>query len=86
VLYQQFTIPIQAASAILSFDMFVKDWAQGAVVDPTGLDHTTGGILMPKPNQHARVDILLGGSVAYDTSPGAVQQKLLPRCDVNLHH
>jgi hypothetical protein len=61
-LLQPFTVPGEATSVTLSFDMFVNDWsALGPVVDPAGLDHTAG------PNQHARVDILTAGAGPFDT-------------------
>lgn len=71
VLLQSFTIPLTATSVALSFDMYVYDWfGAGAAIDPSGLDHTSGG--MGAPNQHARVDLLTAGAGAFDTSAGAV--------------
>ncbi len=76
VLAQTFTVPLDATSAVLSFDMFVNNWNSeaaeapgpwGTFIDPSGLDHTAAN-----PNQHARVDLVNTGFGPFDTSAGAV--------------
>lgn len=70
-LLQSFVVPLGVTSIALSFDMYVFDWAgAGGAIDPSGLDHTSGGT--GQNNQHARVDLLLAGATAFDTSPAAV--------------
>lgn len=67
VLLQPFTVPMPAASAILSFDMFVNDWdLYGGYIHPNGLDPYAN------PNQHARVDILSAGADPFDTGAGVL--------------
>jgi hypothetical protein len=71
VLLQSFTVPLTATSVLLSFDMYVYDWfGAGAAIDPSGLDHTSGGT--GAPNQHARVDLLTAGAGTFDTGAGSV--------------
>lgn len=71
VLLQSFTVPLASPSVTLSFDMYVYDWyGAGAAVDPSGLDHTTGGT--NQPNQHARVDLLSAGADPFDTGSGVL--------------
>ncbi len=66
-LEQTFAVPGPALSVILSFDMYVSDFIGiGAIINPAGLDHTA------VPNQHARVDILSGGSAPFDTGAGVL--------------
>jgi hypothetical protein len=70
-LLQSFTVPLGATSVLLSFDMYVYDWyGAGAAMDPSGLDHTSGGT--GAPNQHARVDLLSALAGSFDTSAGSV--------------
>jgi cysteine-rich repeat protein len=67
-LSQTITIPADATSAVLDFQMFANNWnAGGTFVASAGLDDTT-----PNPNQHARVDLLNPGFGPFDTSPDAV--------------
>jgi hypothetical protein len=71
VLTQTFVVPGAASSVILSFDMFVNDDADGGhIIDPSGLDYTSGGTW--NPNQHARVDILSAISTPFDTGAGVL--------------
>lgn len=65
-LAQSFTVPSQALSVSLSFDMFVQT-GTAEIIDPIGLDHTG------PDNQHARVDVLATGSGAFDTGAGVLQ-------------
>ncbi len=66
-LAQGFTVPSDATSVTLSFEMFANNWnAGGTIVDPVGLDHTG------PPNQHARVDLVNAGFGSFDTSGAAV--------------
>src|SRR5205807_2565369 len=56
-LIQDFTVASGTSSLNLAFQLFVNDQSGfGGVVDPSGLDYTTGGTF--QDNQHARVDIL----------------------------
>jgi hypothetical protein len=51
--------------------MFVNDQSGlGPIVDPTGLDPTTGGSF--RDNQHARVDLMAAGSGPFSTAAGDV--------------
>src|SRR5262249_5815562 len=69
-LLQDFTVPA-GQSVFLSYQMFVNDQSGlGPIVDPTGLDPTTGGTF--NDNQHARVDILRGGASDFSTAAGDV--------------
>lgn len=70
VLLQGFTIAPGTTSALLTFKMFANDWDAGPIVDPSGLDYTSGGTFAP--NQHARVDILTGAAAPFDTGPGVL--------------
>ena len=66
-LLQNFTVPLLTLNLNLSFQMFVNEQSGlGAIIDPSGLDYTTGGLAQPNDNQHARVDILKAG--AFDLS------------------
>jgi PEP-CTERM motif len=70
-LLQNFIVPAGTPNVFVSFQMFVNDQSQfGPVVDPTGLDPTTGGTF--NDNQHARVDILRAGAGDFSTAPGDV--------------
>jgi len=73
-LRQSFTVAAGATSVIVSFDMFINDFGGGPVVDPSGLDFTSGGT--SAPNQHARVDILMAGSPLLSTAPADVVTNL----------
>ena len=69
---QSFTLPGAASSFSLSFQMFVNDQSGlGPIIDPIGLDHTG------PPNQHARVDVLTGGSPEFETGTGVVRNLYL---------
>lgn len=74
-LIQSFTVPSDASTVLLQFDMFVNDYDSGPIVNPAGLDFTAG------PNQHARVDILTAGAGAFDTTPAGVVQNLYTGVD-----
>lgn len=65
------TGPVQ--SAVLSFNMFVNDHNPSGevLIDPTGLDATTGG--SDSPNQHARVDLLSVSASPFDTGAGVLK-------------
>lgn len=74
---QNFVVPLNAVSLTLTFQMFVNDQsAFGPIIDPTGLDYTTGGLAQPNDNQHARVDILRMGTSALSTAPADVVDNL----------
>jgi hypothetical protein len=69
-LLQEFTVAA-GSTVTLSFDMFVNDWSEiGPIVDPSGLDFTSGGTFAP--NQHARVDILALGVSPFETGVGVL--------------
>jgi hypothetical protein len=73
-LIQDFTVPA-GQSVFLSYQLFVNDQSGlGPIVDPSGLDPTTGGTF--NDNQHARVDILRGGAGDFSTAPGDVVANL----------
>jgi hypothetical protein len=75
VLIQDFVVPAGTPNVFVSFQMFVNDQSGlGPVVDPTGLDPTTGGTF--NDNQHARVDILRGGAGNFSTAAGDVVANL----------
>lgn len=75
VLLQSFTVPLTSNQVILSFSMYVYDFAgAGGAIDVSGLDHTTGGSNPPRDNQHARVDLLSSGVSSFDTNAGSVLQ------------
>jgi hypothetical protein len=75
-LIQDFTVP-GTGQIIVSFQMFVNDQsAVGPIIDPTGLDDTTGGLAQPNDNQHARVDILKAGAADFSTASGDVVKNL----------
>ncbi len=62
---QSFTVA-PALSATLTFSLFVNDQnGTSPVIDPSGLDHTTGGSF--DPNQHVRVDILSASATPFAT-------------------
>lgn len=61
VLYQSFTVPPNAVSVMLSYEMFVNDADGGPIIDPAGLDHDLAS------NQHSRVDILYDGAAPFST-------------------
>ncbi|MBA3715218.1 MAG: PEP-CTERM sorting domain-containing protein [Pyrinomonadaceae bacterium] len=65
-LLQTFVVPAASTSVILSFDMFVNNFAGAPIINPIGLDHTSG------PNQHGRVDILTASAGAFDTGAGVL--------------
>lgn len=77
---QTFTVPASGFSSLtLTFQMFVNDQSEsqlfgGPFVDPTGLDHTTGGT--GNNNQHARVDILSSAAAPFSTASGDVVRNL----------
>jgi hypothetical protein len=64
-LRQTFTVPSDAVSLILSFQMFVDNYGS-FTVGSNGLDHTS------IPNQHARVDLLTAAATAFDTGSGVL--------------
>ena len=65
VLLQNFTVPIDTTSLLLTFHMFSDDRDSGPFC-PRPLDYTIS------PNQCARVDILTGAAGAFDTGAGVV--------------
>ncbi len=70
-LAQSFAVAPGASSVMLSFQMFANDQSGAApIVDPSGLDHTTGGAF--RPNQHVRVDLLTGAATPFDTGAGVL--------------
>lgn len=71
VLEQSFTAPTGTTSLILSFDMFMNDWDSGPIVNPAGLDYTSGA------NQHARVDIMTALASAFSISLADVVANLV---------
>jgi hypothetical protein len=76
-LLQNFTVPANQGIVHLSFQMFVNDQSGiGPIVDPSGLDYTTGGLAQPNDNQHARVDILRAGAGDLSTAPADVIDNL----------
>ena len=78
VIYQDFVVPANVKSAHLSFDMFVTDWAGfGAIVDPSGLDPTTGGLAQPRDNQHGRVDLMRPGNDDFNTATDVISNLYL---------
>jgi PEP-CTERM motif len=69
-LIQDFTVPA-GQSVFLAYQLFVNDQSGlGPIVDPSGLDPTTGGTF--NDNQHARVDILRAGAGDFSTAAGDV--------------
>ena len=64
-LSQSFTRP-GPGSLTLMFDLFANDSDSGPIVDPSGLDYTSGG--SSNPNQHVRVDILTAAASPLSTS------------------
>jgi cysteine-rich repeat protein len=70
VLSQSFTVPANASSATLSFNMFVNDWSNVGPIDQ-GLDHNLF------PNQHSRVDIMSAAAGAFDTGAGVLANLFL---------
>jgi len=75
-LTQAFTTPGSFTSLALTFDMFMNDFSSiNPTVDPSGLDHTTGGTFAP--NQHARVDILSATAGAFSTAPADIVTSIL---------
>ncbi len=66
VLYQDFVVPAVVPGAVLSFDLFIGNRA-GEFFAPDTLDFATAEL-----NQHARVDILFGGTDPFSVSPADV--------------
>lgn len=67
VLTQSFVVPVGATLVMLAFDMFANDQSgSGGIIDPAGLDHTGSA------NQHARVDLLTGLALPFDTGAGVL--------------
>lgn len=66
-LMQGFTVAPGATSVVLSFQMFANNWASATTVGAQGIDHNGAA------NQHARVDILAGGSGAFDLGSAVLQ-------------
>lgn len=67
-LLQEFTVPTDAESVVLSYDMFVNNWAWQTTINPSGLTH----LPLSSRNQHGRVDILAAGSEPFDTTSGVL--------------
>src|SRR5262249_26210400 len=70
-LIQNFTVPGAASSVVLTFQMFVNQYATGTIVGPQGLDYTGGA------NEHARVDLLFPPSTISLPGPGALPNRAL---------
>jgi len=60
-LIQSFTVPAEAASVILSYDMFVLDQSESGPINTGFLAHNADS------NQHARVDILAANAMSFET-------------------
>lgn len=74
-LIQSFAVA-PSLSATLSFSLFVNDQnGLSPVIDPSGLDHTTGGSF--DPNQHVRVDILSASATPFATGNDVLQSLYL---------
>jgi cysteine-rich repeat protein len=70
---QPFTVPADASSVVISFDMFANNWSFGGTwIHAAGLDWT----VLPDANQHARVDLLNPGFPPFDTSGAVVVDNL----------
>jgi len=64
---QTIIVPADTGSAILSFDLFVNNWAGDTIINPNGLSFTNG------PNQHARVDLIRVGSDPFSVDTTALR-------------
>jgi hypothetical protein len=64
-LTQTFFVPLDSILVTFSYDMFVQTNGLLAI-NPAGLDETA------TPNQHARVDLLTSGALAFDTGAGVL--------------
>jgi len=71
-LIQEFTVPADANTVTLTFDMFVLDLSSEGPIDAGGLSHNLG-----TANQHARVDILTDAAGAFDTGGTVVRNLYL---------
>jgi hypothetical protein len=70
-LTQSIAVGVGQSSVIFSFDMFIDDWGGiGPIVDPSGLDFTSGGTFAP--NQFATVDLLAPGTSPLSTTTGVL--------------
>jgi hypothetical protein len=70
-LIQSFTVPAEAASVILTYDMFILDQTGSGPINTGFLDHNAG------TNQHARVDILSESATYFDTGSGVIRNLYL---------
>lgn len=66
-LLQAFVIPTAPLSVMLTFQMFVNNWAGTPTTNAAGLDY------LASPNQHARVDILSATATPLDTGTGVLR-------------
>lgn len=79
-LIQSFTVPFHVTKLTLTYQMFVNDQSGfGPVIDPTGLDYTTGGTF--NDNQQARVDILTSGASSLSTASADVVKNFYDSVD-----
>ncbi len=79
-LLQNFIVPVNTTRLTLTFQMFVNDQLGfGPIIDPTGLDYTTGGTY--NDNQFATVDILKAGAGDLSTSSTDVVDNLYQGVD-----
>jgi len=74
-LTQAITVGAGQSSVIFSFDMFIDDYGGGPIVDPSGLDYTSGGTFAP--NQFATVDLLAAGTSPLSTTTGVLSNFFL---------
>lgn len=79
-LIQSFTVPFHVIKLTLTYQMFVNDQSGfGPVIDPSGLDYTTGGTF--NDNQQARVDILTSGASSLSTASADVVKNFYDSVD-----
>jgi hypothetical protein len=63
---QYFSVPIDARSVVVSFNLFVNDWSGAGPIFGPGLDFTGA------PNQHARVDLMAAVPDPFDVGAGVM--------------
>jgi hypothetical protein len=63
-LFQSFTVTAGASSVILSYDFFANNYG-GSMIN-------NGGLNTNSPNQHARIDLMIGGAPVLDTGAGVL--------------
>jgi len=78
ILEQTFTVPVDAGSILLSFDMFINDWSDKGPIMDGGLDDTLGS------NQYAPVDLMTSVAGPLSTSAAdIVANRVGPAVDTN---